>query len=200
MEGTLQVDLSKPEAPADQAVNATSAPSTAVLDPSRLKSLSQKLPGDTARSSRGGSVSTASLKWSLNSSQSRSTSPASHETTMEMGNTNDGSKVFTLQPQDTDFGAWSYVASAFAFYIVVWGFPQAFPIFQTHLSSGANARFPDSQILPLLAPGLQDIEEGILFQFLPKSPKYRRPLVMAGIVTMITALVLASFASAAAEI
>jgi hypothetical protein len=29
----------------------------------------------------------------------------------------------TLQPVDEGFGAWSYVASAFAMYIVVWGEP-----------------------------------------------------------------------------
>ena len=30
-------------------------------------------------------------------------------------------KVYTLQPVDEGFGAWSYVASAFAMFLVVWG-------------------------------------------------------------------------------
>lgn len=80
------------------------------------------------------------------------------------------------------------------------GFPQAFPVFQTFLSSGDAARHPDSVVLPLLAPGIQDIEEGILFQIFPKSAKYRRMLVIAGIFTMTLALVLASCADTAWQI
>lgn len=55
-------------------------------------------------------------------------------------------------------------------------------------------------VLPLLAPGLQDIEEGLLFQFLPKSAIHRRPIVTIGIVIMVVALILASFATTAAQI
>jgi hypothetical protein len=47
----------------------------------------------------------------------------------------------------------------------------------------------------LLAPGLQDIEEGILFQFLPKSVKFRQLLVIAGIFTITAAMILASYAT-----
>ena len=55
-------------------------------------------------------------------------------------------------------------------------------------------------ILPLLAPGLQDIEEGILFQVLPKAAKYRQTLVLIGITIMILSLVLASYANKAWQI
>ena len=80
------------------------------------------------------------------------------------------------------------------------GFPQAFPIFQTFLSSGDAAKHPDSVVLPLLAPGIQDIEEGILFQIFPRSAKYRQMLVIAGIFTITLALVLASCADTAWQI
>lgn len=75
------------------------------------------------------------------------------------------------------------------------GFPQAFPIFQTYLSTGHTSRFPGSVAIRLLAPGLQDIEEGILFQFLPKSTRYRQLLVVVGITIMSVSLGLASFAT-----
>ena len=55
-------------------------------------------------------------------------------------------------------------------------------------------------ILPLLAPGLQDIEEGILFQLLPKAAKYRQTLVLMGITIMILSLILASYAKEAWQI
>ncbi len=80
------------------------------------------------------------------------------------------------------------------------GFPQAFPIFQTHLSSQKDLRHADSVILPLLAPGLQDIEEGILFQLLPKAARYRQTLVLIGITVMLLSLVLASYAQKAWQI
>ena len=75
------------------------------------------------------------------------------------------------------------------------GFPQAFPIFQTHLSTGPDATYPGSVIIRLLAPGIQDIEEGILFQVLPKANRHRPTLVLVGISTMIIAVFLASCAT-----
>jgi hypothetical protein len=76
------------------------------------------------------------------------------------------------------------------------GFPQAFPIFQTYLSTGKASKFPDSIAIRLLAPGLQDIEEGIVFQFLPKASRYRQSLIIAGIFIITASLILASFATA----
>lgn len=55
-------------------------------------------------------------------------------------------------------------------------------------------------ILPLLAPGLQDIEEGILFQILPKAARYRQALVLIGITIMLLSLILASYAHKAWQI
>lgn len=80
------------------------------------------------------------------------------------------------------------------------GFPQAFPIFQTHLSSQSFSRHADSVILPLLAPGLQDIEEGMLFQILPKAARYRQTLVLIGITIMLLSLILASYSQEAWQI
>ena len=55
-------------------------------------------------------------------------------------------------------------------------------------------------ILPLLAPGLQDIEEGILFQILPKAARYRQTLVLIGITIMLISLILASYSHEAWQI
>ncbi|KAB5575271.1 hypothetical protein GE09DRAFT_1264490, partial [Coniochaeta sp. 2T2.1] len=104
-----------------------------------------------------------------------------------------GGDVVELQAQDGGFGAWSYVAAAFSMYIAVWGeVPQAFPIFRTYLSTGPDAAYPDSIAIRLLAPGLQDIEGGILFSLHPRSSSYRRPIVISGIFIMLMSLVLAA--------
>jgi hypothetical protein len=55
-------------------------------------------------------------------------------------------------------------------------------------------------VLPLLAPGLQDILEGILFQILPNLARYRRLLVIVGILILIGAMTLASYSSAAWQV
>ena len=62
---------------------------------------------------------------------------------------------------------------------------------------GESAEHADSLVLALLAPGLQDIEEGILFQILPKASKHRRNMVILGIFIITLALVLASCSSTA---
>jgi hypothetical protein len=40
---------------------------------------------------------------------------------IETGKIEDIARVFALQPIDTGFGAWGYVASAMCMFIVVWG-------------------------------------------------------------------------------
>ena len=55
-------------------------------------------------------------------------------------------------------------------------------------------------VLALLAPGLQDIEEGIMFQILPKAARYHQTLVLIGITTMMESLILASLATEAWQI
>lgn len=227
MNSALQVDLAKAEVPAQRVLESALGEAASHLtvpppsDPSPGESLPQ-LP--SRRSSKGGYATTAQVR--LKSKASRdSLSKREHvqagSPSPEASDLGNSARAYTLQPADQGFGAWSYVACAFAMYIVVWGmflygealqqahglsflstlgFPQAFPIFQTYLSSGEHATHPDSMILPLLAPGLQDIEEGILFQIFPKSAKYRPMLITTGIFTMTIAMILASHASKAWQI
>ena len=42
------------------------------------------------------------------------------------------------------------------------GFPQSFPIFNSHLSIGEDGWHPESYILPLLSPGLMNFFEPCL--------------------------------------
>lgn len=170
------------------------------------------------RSMRGGVVSSTSVRLKPRSPARPQHGQAVHAqdtgfTPKAFGETDN---AFELQPIDKGFGAWSYVAATFAMYIVVWGekpfrknfafeltspgFPYAFPIFQTHLSNGADARYPDSAVLRLLAPGIQDILEGILFPLLPPSSGHRRALVLVGITIIMISLILASYATDAWQI
>ena len=225
MEGGLQVDLARSEAPAEQVLD--SALGQAVPHPNVLPSpatAERTANDDTKNTIRGRSETTAQVRLvpKIPKGQ-RSLSPATQDApknTLEQGNFDEIAQGFSLQPVDEGYGAWSYVASAFAMFIVVWGksvtswrciedqnlifgfkgFPQAFPIFQTHLSSHRSAGHADSVILPLLAPGLQDIEEGILFQILPKAARFRRTLVIIGITIMLLSLVLASCSQKAWQI
>ncbi|KAL2047472.1 hypothetical protein ABVK25_011499 [Lepraria finkii] len=153
---------------------------------------------------RGRSETTNQARLGPKSSQGRrsrsvSTQGVSNEAS-ENGPFDETTNAYALQPVDEGFGAWSYVASAFAMFIVVWGFPQSFPIFQTYLSTGESAKHTDSVILAFLAPGLQDIEEGIMFQILPKAARYRQTLVLVGILIMMLSLLLASCATEAWQI
>jgi hypothetical protein len=115
MESALQVDLAKPEAPANQVLH------TSLGDLARHASLS---PVQTARGTppnaqrgtvKGGSTTTTQIRLNPNVTEDRS----SEDT--ELSNFEEKSNAFVLQPVDKGFGAWSYVASAFAMYIVVWG-------------------------------------------------------------------------------
>lgn len=208
---TLYIDPASLENPAPQVLESASG---------EANSSEQNAAETPRRSSRGGVTATTQTRL-YPARDPLLTAPIDDATSnsMELGSFEETGNVAISLPADTGFGAWSYVASAFSMFVVVWGgfslcqqtsesiprkskswesgagFPQAFPIFQTFLSSGDAARYPDSEILLLLSPGLQDIEEGILFQILPKSAKYRQMLVIIGIFTMIVALLLASCAS-----
>ncbi|KAL8668967.1 MAG: hypothetical protein Q9168_006422 [Polycauliona sp. 1 TL-2023] len=204
MESGLEVDLAKQEVTAQQALESPLGQSL----PNRQagQTLNADLREQPRRSSKSGSATTNQprLKPKAPSNRQNHTVLSSvhgdEAGSFELKSNDETQTIFRLQPVDEGFGAWSYVASAFAMYIVVWGFPQSFPIFQTYLSSRESAELPDSKILPLLAPGLQDIEEGLLFQFLPRSATYRPAIVTTGITIMVLAMVLASFASSAAYI
>ena len=220
METALQIDLSKPEAPAEQ-----------VLDSALGEIAAQPRSTEGKNLTRGRSDTTHQARLGPKSSHGgrpRSVSAREHSNEVsELGHFDETANSYSLQPVDEGFGAWSYVASAFAMFIVVWGeyqyltrwqrlwrknacqyanlfiivgFPQSFPIFQTYLSTGESPRHPNSVILALLAPGLQDIEEGIMFQILPKAARYRQTLVLIGITTMMVSLILASLATEAWQI
>lgn len=209
MDSAIQVDLARSEATAEEVLNTSLGEASSRLSVPRADSPLQNSPlqsqnQNPRRSSKGGYVTTNQIR--LNPKKpSRDPSPSTSIQnapghTLELGNFDETANVVTLQSADEGFGAWSYVASAFSMFIVVWGFPQAFPVFQTFLSTGDAAKHPGSIVLPLLAPGIQDIEEGILFQVFPKPAKYRRIMVMAGISTMMLAVILASCADTAWQI
>ena len=225
MESALQIDRARSEAPAEQVLD--SALGQVATPPNVLSSpaVAQGKPRDKPEHMiRGRSETTAQVRLVPKvPKDQRSRSPSTQDlptNTLESGNFDEIAQGFSLQPVDEGFGAWSYAASAFAMFIVVWGksvtssyriggmslnygfigFPQAFPVFQTHLSSQKFSKHADSVILPLLAPGLQDIEEGILFQILPKAARYRQTLVLIGITILLLSLVLASYAREAWQI
>ncbi|KAF2436221.1 MFS general substrate transporter [Tothia fuscella] len=195
METAAQVDLARTEAPADEVIASALGQGLLHLNPVSTSSTNNGGPQLHKLNSRGSSAITTQVRLGpKGQSQQFEIDDDSRLNSSDFGESGQGS-VFTLQPVDEGFGAWSYVASAFAMYIVVWGFPQAFPIFQTYLSSGSKAKFPDSMILPLLAPGIQDIQEGIMFQFLPRFAHHPRMIVIGGIAIMILSIFLASCAT-----
>ena len=126
MEGALQVDLARPEAPAEQVLD--SALGQAVARPTVLSS--SAFPEGTINDKskhtiRGRSETTAQVRLVPKIPKGhRSRSPATQDAptdTLERGNFDEIAQSFSLQPVDEGFGAWSYVASAFAMFIVVWG-------------------------------------------------------------------------------
>lgn len=79
------------------------------------------------RSTAGGSATTIQLK--LHPKAQKSTSISSLEDRPEdvelFGSESDALHSSSLQPADEGFGAWSYVASAFAMFVIVWGIDHA---------------------------------------------------------------------------
>ena len=197
-----------PDDPETEAALSTTIPSPSSVAPRAERSPQRSLKG---ASSVTGAVHLRPISPDRSGLETWRAPPAN---SFDPGNFADEQRASILQPVDKGLAAWSYVAGAFAMYIVVWGrfhdssshhsseidafglgFPQSFPIFQTHLSIGPQAQYPSSVLIRLLAPGIQDIEEGILFQILPKANRHRRFLVVVGINTMITAVFLASYAT-----
>ena len=128
MESALQVDLARPEAPAEQVLN--SALGQAAARPAILSSSNSTeriLSNESKHTIKGRSETTAQVRLvpkipKGHRSRSSSTQDAPTET-LERGNFDGIAQGFSLQPVDEGFGAWSYVASAFAMLIVVWGKP-----------------------------------------------------------------------------
>lgn len=194
MESATQIDLAKDEAPASQVLHsALQNPMPTILSVTGEQTSTVPPARSPKRSLRGATATTHHVRLQHKSSSGVNASVAA-TAGPELDPFGESSNVVELQPIDTGFGAWSYVAAAFSMYIVVWGFPYSFPIFQTFLSAGPKARFPDSIAIRLLAPGLQDIEEGIIFPFLPTAARYRRLLVLLGISIITVSLVIASYA------
>ena len=126
MESALQVDLARPEAPAEQVLN--SALGQGVTRPATLSSpdSTEGAPNNESKHTiRGRSETTAQVRLVPKIPKGdRSRSPSTQDAptdTLERGNFDELAQSFTLQPVDEGFGAWSYVASAFAMFIVVWG-------------------------------------------------------------------------------
>jgi MFS family permease len=55
-------------------------------------------------------------------------------------------------------------------------------------------------VLPLLAPGLNDVIQGVLMSTLPAAAKYRRTIVVSGIFIIVLSLFLASCSTSAAQL
>ena len=132
MNSAAQVDLAKNEAPAAQVLDsalgrAGVAPviPVATVDGSQ-RSLS---PENARRHLRGSSAITTPVRLVSKPAPHTTTSTNDVDETVatsiepgnfESSNFESGAKFHSLQPQDTGFGAWSYVAAAFCMYIVVW--------------------------------------------------------------------------------
>ncbi len=85
-------------------------------------SISDAGTGDTSatRKSKGGYLTTIQPK--LHNSVRKSSTEAELEDRLELiGRESDARTESKLLPRDGGFGAWSYVVSAFAMFIVVWG-------------------------------------------------------------------------------
>ena len=125
METALQVDLAKPEAPTEQVLESAlgQIPSQSTL--ARDQSPSHRPSNNENQPIRGRSETTNQARLGPKYSQGRrsrsvSTQGVSNEAS-EKGDFDKTTNAYTLQPVDEGFGAWSYVASAFAMFIVVWG-------------------------------------------------------------------------------
>ena len=126
MESALQVDLARSEAPTEQVLD--SALGQAIPRPTTNSSpanTAEVINDKSKHTVRGRSETTAQVRLNPKvpkEQRSRSTSTQGvPTTTLELGNFDETAQGFSLQPVDGGFGAWSYVASAFAMFIVVWG-------------------------------------------------------------------------------
>lgn len=126
MESALQVDLARSEAPAEQVLgSALGQAATRPTEPSS-PALAEVTTNDKSKHTiRGRSETTAQVRLVPKiPKDQRSQSPATQDlptSTLELGNFDETAQGFSLQPVDEGFGAWSYVASAFAMFVVVWG-------------------------------------------------------------------------------
>ena len=122
METELQIDLAKPEAPAPEVLD-NALPTSGNNRADSSSRAVDDLLREPKKYVQGASRTTSQIR--LTPKGERSQSPAPEQNTVaaliELGGESGDSQGSTLQPMDGGFGAWSYVASAFAMYVVVWG-------------------------------------------------------------------------------
>jgi hypothetical protein len=124
MGAATQVDLARTEVPAGQVMDSVleeRAENLAVESTLRTPDVADSR--SPRRSTRGSAASTYQVRLKPKHS-GHSTSPSFGQTyasSLATGNLEASRLASELQPVDQGFGAWSYVASAFAMYIVVWG-------------------------------------------------------------------------------
>lgn len=128
MNSALQVDLAKSEAPAKQVLKSAlgeAASHLTVPQPPFDQNSREPLPQHPPqRSSKGGYATTTQVRLkskASNESMGRQRHDSAGSASLELGSLDNNASIYTLQPADEGFGAWSYVACAFAMYIVVWG-------------------------------------------------------------------------------
>lgn len=121
MESAIQVDLAKPEASAEQVLNSALGQAAIPPDNEIQRSASSNRRTEELRYSlQGGFATTTQARLDTKQSRHEFSPPIAEVERFDDEFTN----VYTSQPVDSGFGAWSYVASAFAMYIVVWGEPR----------------------------------------------------------------------------
>lgn len=156
MESAAQVDLAKAEVPAGRVANSALEEAADRLTV-ELTSRSQDAVESRSprRSTRGGSASTYQVRLKPKHSN-RSPSPSPEKSSIGGLTTSNLEAVrlaSELQPVDHGFGAWSYVASTFAMYIVVWGVFRLPPV----LSSGRCLLTSDANRLSTGLSHLPDV-------------------------------------------
>jgi hypothetical protein len=129
MDSALQVDLARPEAPAKQVLDTALGEAASHLAvPQHETPVQGPVGSSPQRSLRGGTSTTSQIR--LNPTKITGGICASRTglddplNSLEFEKFDETTNVSTLHPVDGGFGAWSYVAGAFAMYIVVWGKPQ----------------------------------------------------------------------------
>ena len=126
MESALQVDLARSEAPAEQVLDSALGQTIPRPIIKSSPANTEEIINDKSKHTvRGRSETTAQVRLVPKvPKEQRSRSRSAQDvptTTLELGNFDETAQGFSLQPVDGGFGAWSYVASAFAMFIVVWG-------------------------------------------------------------------------------
>jgi hypothetical protein len=124
MDSATQVDLANEEVPAKQVVDSVLEEAADYL---KVNSAVDGRFSSASRSprkhSRGASATTNQIRLKPKR-KDRSPSPLPEKDSnahLERGSFEGKGATSELQPVDRGFGAWSYVAAAFAMYIVVWG-------------------------------------------------------------------------------